>query len=201
MIIYGTKPVHLKTVENKIIKCANCEKQGQMAFSYFSSHFHVFWIPVFPYTRKGFSSCTNCGEELKPKRMPEHIRRAYKETKKDTKLPIWQFSGLILVTVLIGFLIYQSKADDATYAEYMTSPRSGDVYRYKLGYDEYSTLKIAEITEDSIYLIPNEYVTNKRSGISEIDTDANYGQLMYGYSRDEIERMFKDEEIYQIDRE
>ncbi|WP_299214112.1 hypothetical protein [uncultured Dokdonia sp.] len=172
-----------------------------MAFSYFSSHFHVFWIPVFPYTRKGFSSCTNCGEELKPKRMPEHIRRAYKETKKDTKLPIWQFSGLILVTVLIGFLIYQSKADDATYAEYMTSPRSGDVYRYKLGYDEYSTLKIAEITEDSIYLIPNEYVTNKRSGISEIDTDANYGQLMYGYSRDEIERMFKDEEIYQIDRE
>ena len=201
MIIYGTKPVHLKTVENKIVKCANCEKQGQVAFSYFSSHFHVFWIPVFPYSRKGLSSCTNCGEELRPKHMPDHMRRAYKEIKKDTKLPIWQFSGVILVALLIGYFAYESSVENTTYTEYITSPRNGDIYRYKLGYDEYTTLKIAEITEDSIYLIPNEYVTNLKSGVTEIDTDANYGDLMYGYSRDEIERMFKDEEIYQVDRE
>jgi hypothetical protein len=201
MIIYGIKPVHLKTIENNIVKCGNCQEQGHMAFHYSSSHFHVFWIPMFPYIRKGGSSCINCGEELKPKQMPEHVKRVYKETKKDVKLPIWQFSGLILVTLLIGYFIYQSKVDDATYAEYMASPRSGDVYRYELGYDEYTTLKIAEITEDSIYMIPNEYLTNLKSGIEDIDVEKNYGELMYGYSRDEIERMFKDEEIYQIDRD
>lgn len=201
MIIYGTKPVHLKTVENKTVKCGNCDTQGQVAFSYFSNHFHVFWIPMFPYVRKGFSSCTNCGEELKPKQMPEHMRRAYKETKKDTKLPIWQFSGIVLVALLVGYFIYQSKADDAKYATYMTSPRSGDVYRYKEGYEEFTTLKVAEITEDSIFVIPNEYMTNLRTGISEIDIDANYGEFMYGISRDEIQRMFEAEEIYQVDRE
>ncbi|WP_299769082.1 hypothetical protein [uncultured Dokdonia sp.] len=202
MIIYGTKPVHLKTVENRIVKCGNCDTQGHMAFYYSSSHFHVFWIPMFPYRRKGGSSCTNCGEELKPKQMPEHVKRAYKETKKEVKLPIWQFSGLALIALLIAYSIYASGKTSDQKDAYIASPRTGDVYSYETENGYYSTLKIAEITSDSLYVIPNEYEVERAYGIYKIDKPENYASdYIYGISRDEIERMYVDKEIYSIERE
>jgi hypothetical protein len=199
MIIYGTKPVHLKTVENKTVKCGNCDTQGKVAFSYYSSHVHVFWIPMFPYVRKGFSSCINCGEELKPKQMPEHIRRAYKETKKGVKLPIWQFSGLVLIALIISYSIYASGKTSDQKQEYIASPRAGDVYSYETE-DGYSTLKVAEVTSDSLYVIPNEYEVDGVMGVFKLDKPENYADYQFGISRDEIERMHADSEIFSIDR-
>lgn len=200
MIIYGTKPVHLKTIENKIVKCGNCDRQGYMAFHYSSSHFHVFWIPMFPYIRKGGSSCSNCGEELKPKHMPEHVKRAYKETKKSVKLPIWQFSGLALIALIIAYSVYASGKTSDQKEAYIASPRAGDVYSYETE-TGYSTLKVAEVTSDSLYVIPNEYEVDGVMGVYKLDKPENYADFMYGISRDEIERMHRDSEIYSIKRE
>ncbi|MFT5891869.1 MAG: hypothetical protein ACI9Y7_001976 [Dokdonia sp.] len=168
MIMYGTKPVHLKTVENNIVKCGNCQEQGHMSFHYSSSHFHVFWIPMFPYRRKGGSSCINCGEELKPKQMPEHVKRVYKETKRGVKLPIWQFSGLALIALIIAYSFYASSQTSNLEDQYMASPRAGDVYSYKTE-GAYTTLKVAEVTSDSLFVIPNEYEVEKVMGVYKLD--------------------------------
>ena len=202
MIIYGTKPVHLKTVENKIVKCGNCERQGYMAFHYFSSHFHVFWIPMFPYRRKGGSSCSNCGEELKPKHMPEHVKRVYSDTRKDVKLPIWQFSGLALIALLIAYSVYASGKTSDRKDAYMANPIAGDIYTYETDTGYYSTLKVALVTNDSLYVIPNEYEVEKSYGTYKIDKPENYPEeYTYGISRDEIQRMYDNSEIYAIERE
>ncbi len=201
MIVYGSHPVRIKSHNDKTLKCPNCDTQGSLYFQYYSTHAHVFWIPLFPVMRKGYSSCSNCNQEVKPKNMTDHVRRAYDSIKSDTKVPIWQFSGLGLIAILIGFIYYNTKANDQKYKEYIANPQNGDVYSYKLNFKEYSTLKVAQITTDSIYVIPNEYVTNKRTGINEIDISSNYGDLMYGIAKTEINRMFEAEEIYEIERD
>ncbi len=200
MIFYGTKPIHVKSENAPIIKCTSCDSQGGISFHFYSTHAHLYWIPIFPYSRIGYSSCQNCGAKLEPKQMSESMKRSYDIFRKGARTPIWQFSGLALIAILILFGIYTSKANDARELEYMASPRVEDIYRYKIAYNEYSTLKIAEITADTIYVVPNEYITNKMSGVSSIDKEKNYGDLMYGISRDEIQRMYDTNEIYEIDR-
>ena len=103
MIIYGTKPVHLKTTKFPRATCTNCNTQGSLKFSIYSSHFHIFWIPIFPYGKKGFSECEHCKQGLKLKKMPESYKREYDKLKDEVRTPVWQFSGLVLLISLIGW--------------------------------------------------------------------------------------------------
>lgn len=200
MIIYGTRPVHLKTINNTLLKCGNCQEQGHISFHYYSSHFHVFWIPLFPYRRKGGSSCMHCDENLKPKQMPESMKRAYQETKREVKIPIWQFSGLALIALIIAYSFYASGKTSDQKDAYIASPRAGDVYSYETE-GGYSTLKVAEVTGDSLFVIPNEYEVDRVMGVYKLDKPENYADYMYGISRNEIERMHADSEIFSIERE
>lgn len=74
------------------------------------------------------------------------------------------------------------------------------MYRFKTEASYYSTMKIAAIS-DSIYFKVNEYETNKRTGISEIDIAKNYSKEQYGYTVEELKGLYKDKIIYEVDRD
>ncbi len=105
MIIYGTKEVHLKSKRLDMVMCESCTKRGDITLSVFGKHFHIFWIPLFPIMKKGYSECSHCKNVLKVKEMPDSIKNEYKEFKKEAKYKIWQFLGIIL-TVLHFCTIY-----------------------------------------------------------------------------------------------
>lgn len=201
MVFFGTKSVRIKSESENFLKCCNCEKQGGVSFVFFSKHVHIYWIPVFPCGRDTFAICENCGDERSVTRMPDQYKSKYNTLKSDAKTPLWQFSGLGVIGVLIGLAFYISAQNNKRDKEYYASPRVGDVYHQKINYNEYSTFKVAEITTDTLYIIPNEYIVNKMSGISKIDKAKNYGELMYAVSRDKLDSMFKNEEIFEIERD
>ena len=55
--------------------------------------------------------------------------------------------------------------------EFVANPVVGDVYKYKTEKQNYSTLKVTSVTADSVFVSPNEYETDKMSGIYKIDKD------------------------------
>lgn len=200
MIIYGSRAVHLKTKQSKTAICPSCGTQGSLVFSVYRKHAHIFWIPLFPIGKKGASQCQHCKNVLKSKEMPEPLRRESDNLKSEAKGPIWQFAGLGLIALLIAFAGYASGKEKELEEEYIKSPQVGDVYEYKTETRSYSTMKIMSVSQDSVFVSPNEYEINKITKLYRIDKPENYSKLSYGISKNELKEMYDSGEILDINR-
>lgn len=200
MIVYGTKAVHLKTENLKSISCPSCGTQGSLVLSIFRKHAHVFWIPLFPIGKTGVSQCQHCKNVLERKEMPENIKNDYYRIANESKGPIWQFAGLGLIAALFVFGVYSNKEESKREKEYLATPMAGDIYEYKTESGSYSSLKVIEVTQDSIFVAPNDYEISKMSQVYKIDKPENYTDFYYGLSRDEVNDMYNSGDIFDINR-
>lgn len=125
-----------------------------------------------PVGKKGGSECQNCYHPLKPKQMPNEIKNEYENLKGETRPPLWQFIGLVMIASLIIYGIFERKMDKKIEVEHINEPFVGDIYRYKTESNNYSTLLVIEVLPDSVYLVPNEYEFSTMSGINEIEVDS-----------------------------
>jgi len=200
MIIYGSKAVHIKSEQSKTSICPSCGTQGSLIVSVFRRHVHIFWIPLFPIGKKGISQCQHCKNVLKTKEMPESLKKEYNTLKKKVKGPIWQFTGLGIIVVLIAWGSYVDGQDKKLAVEYIASPMNGDIYEYKIETRTYSTLKVIAVSKDSVFVSPNEYEISKKSRIYKINKPENYSKFSYGISRKKLKEMYDSGEILDINR-
>ena len=200
MIIYGSRAVHLKSSNPLNLKCPNCETQGSVVLSIFRKHAHVFWIPLFPIGKLGVSECQHCKNVLKVKQMPERVKNEYIILKADTKGPIWQYAGLLLIGGLFMWGSYTAKEDKKNELAYLSSPQTGDVYEYEIEYKHYSTLKVTSISTDSVFVTPNNYEIGKKTRMYKIDKPENYAKFSYGISKTKVKEMYESGEIFDINR-
>ena len=201
MIIYGSKPVHLKTAQPSTFTCPQCQRQGSTQLSIFSKHAHLYWIPMFPMGRIGESQCQNCQQVLGVQEMPEELQKEYNRLKEETKAPLWQFAGAGLVAIAIVLIFQSGQRTKKLEQEYLSQPMMGDTYEYKEDYQVYSTFKIVEVYWDSVAIQPNDYSVNKSSGFSQIDKPENYSEFIYMMSREDLKAMYEDGDILGINRD
>ena len=76
-----------------------------------------------------------------------------------------------------------------------------DKYTYRTESNGYSTFKVVEVHEDSIYVDWNDYEISKQSGIDEIDKEENYPGDIYILSKAEVKAMYDAGDIKDIDRD
>ncbi len=201
MIVYGSRAVNLKTNISSTAVCSNCNTKGLLKLSTYRKHAHIFWIPLFPIGSVGMSECQNCKQVLEFSEMQAPLKREYKVFKSDVKGPIWQFSGLTLILLLFVWGIYSSKQNDILKKEYISAPLVGDTYDYKvIETSNYSILKVREVSQDSVFVSPNEYEISKRSKLYTINKEENYTSFNYGISRANLEKMYDKGRIISIDR-
>lgn len=201
MIIFGSGSAHLKTAPVKNSRCQNCNNQGTLSISIFRKHAHIFWIPVFPLNKTGASHCSHCQQVLKPKQMPEQLKLDYQNFKGDAKGPVWQFSGLFLMACLMGFGVYSNSKDQENTVKYLAAPVQGDVYEYRIEPGSYSSMKVMEVTTDSLYMSLNEYEISRASKIYKINKPEHYSTEVYGVSRADLQTMKADGDLLEILRE
>ncbi len=201
MIVYGYRSTHLKSANLPNVKCPNCETQNQMTTSVYGRHVHIFWIPLFPAGNTGIFECRNCHKGFKKNELNEDGKLAYKNFKSQVKTPIWKYSGLGLIAVLIAFGFYAKKQGDAEVAEYLENPAMYDVYTFRTEGNYYSTFKVLQVFKDSLYVSYNGMETNKRSGIKDIDKPANYSDsLYYVLTTKNIESLKESGDLVDIER-
>ncbi|QWX85461.1 zinc-ribbon domain-containing protein [Cellulophaga sp. HaHaR_3_176] len=201
MIFYGTKGSHLFSERKNGIKCDNCNEITAHNISVYGKYAYIYWIPFFPMSKKAFSECTNCSATLDVNGMNGKLKSAATEVKNNTKTPIWYWSGLAIIAVLISLGVYSSLQHDKDVAVYINQPAVGDVIEFKSsenGY--YSTLKISAVTSDSIFVIQNDYETDKKTGVSDIDKASNYTTEPYSLGKNQIQGLFDEKVFYDINR-
>lgn len=200
MVFFGSRASKLKEGRISNVKCTNCDTQTSMDYSIFGKYAHIYWIPTFPTGKKSVFECTNCKRTFKKKELTQQIKHKF-ELENKPSFPIWYFSGLAVIIGIIFIGIWISKQNDLDNEDYINAPQVGDVYSVKGNQEGYYTLaKVTKVTNDSLHLIFNDYETDKRTGVNKIDKDENYTVGRFNYSRAEILALFKDNIIYDIDR-
>lgn len=201
MIFYGTKASNIKNGQVINVDCPHCETNTSMTYSVFGKYAHVYWIPFFPIGKTTVAECNNCKRTFEYSELPQPIQtKLDREKEKDgAKTPIWMFSGLGVIAVLVAIGYVVSGQTEKKEAEYLKAPKVGDIYKFESNPGFYSTMKVESVLKDSVHVLINDMETNKTSGINDIDKPENYKEL-YGYSKEQIRKMYKDNEIYEIER-
>ncbi|MVO10692.1 zinc-ribbon domain-containing protein [Flavobacterium sp. TP390] len=201
MIFYGTRAKNIHNGQIKNVKCPNCENETSMTYSVFGKYAHVYWIPFFPIRKIGVAECNTCKRTFEVKELPEAIQNKYENEKEKAgvKTPVWFFSGVFIIAALTLMGMYFSYQNDTDNAEFIVNPTKGDVYHVNGDAGYYSTLKIEKVTQDSIYVFVNQLQTNKKSDLDNIDKEENYIDV-YGFTKQDIQRMFDEKEIFDIER-
>jgi hypothetical protein len=200
MIIYGSRASHLKSVHLQNESCPNCNQQGSVTLSTFTRYAHIFWIPLFSVGRFSVSQCGHCKQALEQKQMPAQIAAHHHRNLAETRLPLWQFTGLALIAVLVAFGVYGSAADKEQQAAFLKNPMAGDVYELKTKSGSYTTFKIVNVKPDTVEVRFNDYETNKITGISTIDIEENYSDTTYVLPAVTIREMFAAGEVVDVNR-
>lgn len=201
MIVYGTRSTQLA---KQIVadKCTNCGTQNSIDLHVFQKYAHVFWIPFFPIGKTGVSQCDHCKQVLKEKEMPPGLKQTCQDLKAQSKTPIWTFSGLALVAILIAIGVISDQKKTATNAVLITQPHKGDVLEIRNSDKQYTLLRVEDVKGDSVYFRLNNFETDLQSGLSKIKEkgDAAYGQDIYALPKQELKAMFDKGDVLDIER-
>ena len=173
MIISGSKSSHLKSASLEGASCPHCNTTGQMIMSVYSKYVHIFWIPVLPLSKKVYAKCNHCKANYELNELPPEIKQRCYLFGLGQKYPLRHFFGLIgmgvcviLLNILTGISIRTTNAN-------LNNPMVNDVYVVK--YEKnYSTMKIVEISGETVFFSENEYSVSSISKTHEIDKDENY---------------------------
>ena len=133
--------------------------------------------------------------------MSDQLKREYDSIKSVSKGPVWQFAGLSLIAILFAYGYYASGENKKLELQYLKAPLAGDVYSYKGENGNFSTLKVVNVSSDTVFVSPNEYEIDKRSKTHTIDKPENYPELYYGISIEDVNKRYASNEIYDINRD
>ncbi|WP_397363484.1 hypothetical protein [Olleya sp. R77988] len=202
MVFYGSKASKLKEGQLINVDCPNCEEGRSMRYGIYGKYAYIYWIPLFPIGKENILECNNCKRTYDLKELPDHIQQKFEIEKSGADYPIWYFSGLAVIAAIIAIAFYLSKKDAENDKLYIEAPLAGDVYSIETsqkGY--YTTMKVTDVTTDSIFVIYNDYEIDRKSKIYKIDKFENYTTETDRYSREEIKSLFEKEFIYEVDRD
>jgi hypothetical protein len=201
MIIYGSKAVHLKT-QDIPGQCKNCSTSNSLRLSAFQKYAHVFWIPLFPLGKELVTECGHCKQVLRENEVRDAYRIPYQDFKQQLTVPIWTFSGLGLIGLLILTTSISGYYKGKEYLTMVQSPAIGDVYKYKTDDGQYSLLKVSEIFGDTVYVFQNNYAATKIAGLTKLITlgDSSYDEEPYPLLKSELAKMVETDEILEVVR-
>jgi hypothetical protein len=203
MIVYGHRAT--KTGHQSLfgVKCGHCEAKDSLEMYTFSRYAHIFWIPLFPYKKEAVTQCNHCKEILSKKEFSSDLLAKYEEMKLNIKTPYWQFIGLAAIALLVTLGIYTGIQDDKRDKAFLNAPKPGDIYEIKTKGGQYTLFKVAEVKKDSVYVMFNQFETNKKSGLSskEFIQEDSYVQDEYmPFSKSDLLKMKESGEIQGVKR-
>jgi len=202
MIIFGTRTKVLTGKSQPAI--GNCDYCGtaQSLFAYKQiKYFHIFWIPIFPYSAQVITICNHCKKlsyqsEINPQTLQSLPSGNIRKT------PIGYFAGLVLIGLLVSAIVIAGISGAKKKERYLKDPKVGDVYELsyaKDGKTMRTLYRIANLTADSVTFDVNDYEADSRKGLRKLrEQHADSYSEKQRVSRTELEEMKS--KISSIDR-
>lgn len=143
MIIHGSRTRIIGAEQTIDHACTACG-QSPVFGSTLQRYFHIYWVPVFPLSRKIAVQCGHCLKtEVAAK--PTNFRLA--------KHPLSSFAGLVLIAVFFAAIWYSNDRDKTVLQVAKLNPHAGDTFIMKVKGEteqELILLKVVSVDEGSV---------------------------------------------------
>ncbi len=203
-LLYGKRSMIIKKYTDHTHACPHCRALN-LNVKVEKSYFHLFYIPVFPVNGKfAHISCGNCGNLYKDPVLEEDFYIELEdEYEKRTRSPIYLYSGLILITALVLFIVISNRRYQQLKSERIETPRTGDTYlirEKRAGRKYYHYTSVFRIINDSVFTHPGnlEYLGHVRKMDKRDYFDTT---VVRPYARQELRQMLEDGMIIKVERE
>jgi hypothetical protein len=112
------------------------------------------------------------------------------------------FSGVGIITLLIGYFAVTAFLDDLRFEKYLTDPKVNDIY-YIFNENEptelkYSLLKVIDIREDSVDMSPNSFGYNYEPSV--LMEEDGFLDVYYSYHKNQLRDMYERDELKTVIR-
>lgn len=197
--IFGTRGASVSPIQTRQ-SCPACGKGDSILMVPHQYYFHLFRIPLFPTTKHFTPVCCSCETSFTIQQFPvtDEIRKRF-------KTPRWIFIipsvlALLIIFILV-WVVVNAISGEVDIKDKVVNPQVGDVYYVRYEKNEYSLMKVASFTVDSIYFYLSPGRTEKRGldmmpGVDVYDTI-----LKKGFSKSELKsNSVKGVEILKIER-
>lgn len=203
MIFYGHRATNLRNGQIVNADCPNCEKNTSMNYSVFGRYGHVYWIPFFPMKKITVVECNSCKRTYEFNELPDTIKTKFERIKEQNpvRYPIWMFSGIFIILALVGFGVYDSQKTDANTADYVKSPKAGDIYYLEMPNKHYTTARVDKVSRTEAFVTFNDYEIDLESDINRIDVAENYTNQQDTLTIYRIQELYKEKTLIEIKRD
>jgi hypothetical protein len=200
MIIYGKKVTELGS-ENILDKCSNCGTANSITLTIYQKYAHIFWIPFVPIGKLPETTCSHCRQVRSKDQFTLAVIEQYKTFKTNTKTPVWTFSGCFLLAIFIIFMSAENRQNKAENTIYVAIPQKGDIYEIKSN-GRYTLYKVNQVVKDSIFVLVNQYETDRITGLSDLKKKGNeaYSTDALMILKTDLKTMLDTGEIIDVDR-
>ncbi len=207
MIIFGTKTKILKSKDSTTYDCENCNSKGSVTFSFMARYFHIFWIPIFPISKKGISQCSHCKQVLYANEMNPRMKQDCASASTNTKIPITHYFGLFIIELFFCLVIFSIVKNSIDETKFLATPQVDDLYKIEKN-DAYTLYKIAEIKGDTLFFKMHSMAVRKYTGLNNLKKKYknDYSDETIKFTKDQIKSMKSDSKsdfgkIYSIERD
>ncbi len=169
MIIYGSKGTLLATEPVLGVRCPHCGSSSSLEVGVYGRYAHIYWIPLFPFSKVAMLSCQSCQCAWEEKNLPEAAVAPVREAKQNAPHRRWEWAGLALLLLLGSYItvagIQGNRQDDT----YLATPRAGDIYTVRSDSTKrYTLLKVENVRADSVELLENQYSTDSSTPLTAL---------------------------------
>ncbi|WP_035648370.1 zinc-ribbon domain-containing protein [Flavobacterium sp. ASV13] len=199
MIFYGTKAANIKNDQVLNVDCSHCDSKVTMRYSIFEKYAHIYWIPFFPIKKLIFAECNSCKKTFERHELPTPTQQKIDRSKGKVNSPFWMFSGLMIIGAFVLYGFYSSVQTTKDTENFIQSPKIGDVYLINSSTGFYSTMKLDEISKDSLVLLINNMEIDNKEEIGKIDLKENYVNKKTIAKR-ELQKLLTENKIYEVVR-
>ena len=91
--------------------CPGCNSMNSTTIHVYRDHISVLGIPFFPLGKKARTYCSSCMLTMTDVQIPVALKKKFRLSFLTYKGPIYQYTGLIAVTILIGFGLFIADLD------------------------------------------------------------------------------------------
>lgn len=213
MVVYGWRGRVVSGAQIQDMECANCGNNMYLTFGILR-YFHIFWIPLFPFSRKPGLECQNCKLTQVGKEIRDPLRERIKDAVFTMARTAPMFSGLVLIAAFVAFIAIRDTRDAEQERLYMESPAIGDMYVIRVSktfeggdpeYD-YALMRIESVDGDRVgfKLALTHYDKSRGPGRDmnngKADNPDYYDERVHMFAIDELRTIREDGGIRSIVR-
>jgi hypothetical protein len=208
IFLFGTRETHLRTVPTPGYACPACANNESLSLLFFSRYAHLFFVPLFPFSRRTLLVCSNCQQKGPESVIPGSLQPMAQQLKKQIGRPWWHFLGLILLAVPVAFFGFAAltakpeKEQKQEEAAMLRQPNVGDVYvLHTEQSDKVALLRVQRVVPDTVYVSPSKTVEGSFMAYQHSTKPETYQDASYAMPISSLEILHKQDRLYDVLRD